>query len=458
MSVPSQNSAHVEAGRNAPVRRGLPVIGLLPQLRRDVLAVLQAASREQGDFVRLALPGRRPVLLLGHPDYVRHILQDNHANYRRTPFHDKLRPVLGEGLVTSEDTLWRRQRRLIQPAFQSKRIRAFVPLMATATAEMAERWRRMAPANGGFDLAAEMSNLTLAVIVRAMFRQNERFDGIGDAIQIVQEHLSDRFWSLVGWTEHLPTPANRRYRRALATLDAAVNGIVEGRSEATGQGHDLLEMLLSARDDATGAGMDRRQVRDEVMTMFLAGHETSAAGLAWAWYLLARHAEIVQGIRDECRAVLAGRRPEWADVERLAFTRMVVQEALRLFPPVPWFSRLAAAADVIDGYDVPAGSILLVSPFVLQRDARFWDEPERFAPERFAPNRPPRPTYAYFPFGGGPRTCIGNHFAMVEMTVILAMLIPLFDVRLEVQAPVPMQALVTLRPAGGLPVRVTPLV
>ncbi|MCW2242418.1 cytochrome P450 [Azospirillum canadense] len=434
----------------------MPVVGLLPQLRHDALAVFQTAQREHGDFVRLQVPGRRPVILIGHPDYVRRVLQDHHANYGRTPFHDMLKPVLGNGLVTSEGELWRRQRRLVQPAFQSKRIRSFVPVMAAAAAETAERWQRVAQADMRIDLAAEMSCLTLTIILRAMFHRDDRHAGIGNAVQMVQEQLASRFWSLTGLFHGLPTPANRRFRRALATLDAAVAAIIAERSEANGQEQDLLAMLLAACDEETGTGMDPTQLRDEVMTMFLAGHETSAAGLSWAWYLLTCHPEAAERVREEARSVLAGHQPVWEDVERLAFTRMVVQETLRLYPPIAWFGRRAVAAGMIDGYEVPAGSTVLFSPYVVQRDARFWAEPERFVPERFAPDQPVRLPYSYFPFGGGPRTCIGAHFAMTEMVVTLATLVPHFEVSLGITSPIPMQALITLRPAGGLSARIAP--
>ena len=442
-------------GDGMPVRRGWPVLGLLPQLRRDVLGVLEAAGREQGDLVRLALPGRRPVFLLGSPGHVRHVLQDNHGNYRRAPFHDKLKPVLGEGLVTSDGDLWRRQRRLVQPAFATGRVRSFVPIMAEAAINLARRWREAAATGTAVDVDAGMSDLALRIIGRAMFGDPGGHGEIGPAVRVVQERIAARFWALVGLPDFLPTPANLRFRHALAVLDAAVGRIIATRQHAAGQGDDLLGRLLSARNPETGAGMTRRQVRDEVMTMFLAGHETSAAGLTWTWFLLARHPEMAERVQAEAAGVLAGRdAPEQGDLDRLPLTRAAVQEALRLYPPVPWFARLAAGPDRIGGHEVPAGSILLVSPYVVQRDPRHWPAPETFEPGRFLGSGPTqRPAYSYFPFGGGPRACVGQHFAMTEMLVVVAALAARFRLTVAAHSPVRARTLVTLRPAGDLPMK-----
>jgi enediyne biosynthesis protein E7 len=356
-----------------------------------VLAVLVAA-RGQGGIVRLPLPGRHPVYHLAHPDHVRHVLQDNEANHRRTPFRERLKAVPGEGLVTSEGILWRRQRRLIQLALQAARVRAFVPIMAEAVRELAERWRAVAAAGGSVDVAQEMSDLTLAIIVRTMFGRDQRFAEIGPAVRVAQAHVADRFWALADWPAWVPTPANRRFRRALTVLDAAVDRIVRERRQGRGVVDDLLGRLLAARDEAGGGAMDPRRVRDEVMTMFLAGHETSAVGLTWAWYALARHPDVAERVQAEAAAVLGDRPAQPADLDRLPLARAVLQEAMRLHPPVPWLGRLAAGHDRIGGCAVPAGTLLLVSPYVVQRDARWWSEPERFLPERLlgeASRRPP---------------------------------------------------------------------
>jgi cytochrome P450 len=437
----------------------LPLLGVLPALARNPLEVFEQ-TRPLGDVVRLAVPGRHPLFVLADPAHIRRVLQENQPNYRRTPFHDRLKVVVGEGLVTSEGELWQRQRRLLQPAFRAERIRRFVETMAATAIEFVRRWEEAAEAHRVLDISREMSGLALDIAVRCMFGQEQRGGdaAISTSVQDAQDWLSGRFWSLApDWTERLPTRTNRRFRRAVAALDATVGRIIAERLDAGEAGDDLLGILLIAQgDEDTGVGA--RQVRDEVMTMLLAGHETSAAALTWVWHLLSRQPEVAEAIRDEVTQVLEGRLlPSADDLGRLDFTRAVLQEAMRLYPPVGWFGRLAAEPDRIGGYDIPAGAILVLSPWLLQRDPRFWPDPERFIPARFAPGMRPA-TYTYFPFGGGPRTCLGNHFAMTEMLVALAVLVPRIRLRHASDAPVRPELLVTLRPAGGLPMHVEPRV
>jgi cytochrome P450 len=307
------------------------------------------------------------------------------------------------------------------------------------------------------DISQDMSNLTLDIAVRCMFGHEQRGGGaaISAAVHAAQDWLSSRFWSLApNWTERLPTPANRRFRRALATLDEAVGRIIAARLSGGDVGDDLLGMLLAAQGE-DGAGVDARQVRDEVMTMLLAGYETSAAALTWTWHLLSSHRAIADAVRDEVVGRLGGRAvPDADDLDGLDLTRAVIQEAMRLYPPVGWFGRLAAGADRIGGFDIPARSILVLSPWLVQRDPRFWSEPERFDPSRFRSGSAKPAPYTYFPFGGGPRTCLGNHFAMTEMLVALAVLIRNVQLSHATDTPVRPELLVTLRPAGGLPMRI----
>jgi cytochrome P450 len=434
---------------------GVPILGLLPALARDPLAVFERA-RSEGDVVRLPAPLRNPLFVLSNPAHIRQVLQENAANYRRTPFHDRLKSVLGEGILTSEGELWQRQRRLLQPAFRAERIRRFVDVMASLAAGLGDRWEAAAEAGRVLDISQAMSDLTLDIAVGCMFGldQGGGNSEITEAVQEAQDWVSARFWSLApAWTERLPTPGNRRFRRALAVLDGAIGRIVAAREASGDPGDDLLGMLLAAQR-SEGAALDARQVRDEAMTMILAGHETSAAALTWAWHLLALHPGTAEAIRDEVREVLGPRRlPGAADLARLELTRAVLQEAMRLYPPAGWFGRLAAGPDRIGGCDIPQGAILVLSPWTVQRDPRLWPDPGRFDPSRFGPGARPAP-YAYFPFGGGHRTCIGNHFAMTEMLAALATLVPRFEPRHASAAPVRPKLLITLRPADGLPMRV----
>ena len=434
---------------------GLPLVGLLPALARDPLAVFGRA-RSHGEVVRLPAPLRHPLFVLADPAHIRQVLQENVTNYRRTPFHDRLKSVLGDGIVTSEDALWQRQRRLLQPAFRAERIRRFVRIMADAAAALTKRWLTAAEAGRVVDVSQEMSDLTLDIIVSCMFGQQQRGGNaeITSAVLQAQDWLAQRFWSLApDWTERLPTPANRRFRHSLAVLDAAINRIVNARLTAGVLGDDLLGMLLAAQG-ANEARIDAKQVRYETMTMILAGHETSAAALTWAWHLLDLQPQAADAIRHELARVLAPRTiPDADDLARLEFTQAVLQEVMRLYPPIGWFARLAAAPDRIGGYDITAGAVLVLSPWTVQRDPRLWPDPERFDPTRFGGSARPAP-YTYFPFGGGPRTCIGNHFAMTEMLAALAVLVPRVRLRHTSRAPIQPQLLITLRPAGGLPMHV----
>ncbi|MFC7738133.1 cytochrome P450 [Roseomonas sp. GCM10028921] len=444
----------------APMLRGwLPLLGVLPALARDSLSVFERA-RALGDIVQLAVPGLHPVFVLATPAHIRHVLQDNHANYRRAPIHDRLKVVLGEGLLTSDGELWRRQRRLLQPAFRAERIRRFVAAMAASAVNLAEAWEAGAAHNRILDVSQEMSDLTLDIAVRCMFGREQRGGdaAISRALLEVQEWIAARFWSIAPtWMERLPTPANRRFRRALAVLDAAVEGIVTARLATRDVGNDLLGMLLAAQGQ-DGNGIDAHQVRDEAMTMLLAGHETSAAALTWTWHLLALHPQVAEAVRDELAQILHGRAvPDADDLSRLELTRAVLQEAMRLYPPAGWIPRLAAGPDQIGDYNIPAGAILVLSPWLVQRDPRFWPDPERFDPARFAPTERPAP-YTYFPFGGGPRTCIGTHFAMTEMLVALAVLVPRIRLRHASDEPIVPKLRITLRPAGGVPMCVERLV
>jgi cytochrome P450 len=430
---------------------------MLPALSRDPLSVFMQA-RTLGDVVRLVVPGRHPIIVLAHPAHIRHVLQEKHGNYRRTPFHDRLKIVIGNGLVTSEGELWQRQRQLLQPAFRAERIRHFIRMMRDVSAGFAVRWRRSAEIGEPIDISREMSDLTLGIVVRCMFgrESGDEAASIGAAVQQAQAWLAARFWSLApNWTERLPTRTNRQFLCALAALNDAVERIISQRLRAAEPGSDLLGMLLAAQGEAE-IGIDPHQVRDEVMTMLLAGHETSAAALTWAWHLLSEAPSVAEKICREVGQVIGqDHDPEAEELAELSVTRAMIQETMRLFPPVAWFGRLAAGPDAIAEFAIPSGAILVLSPWLIQRDPRFWPDPNRFDPTRFLSGVRPVP-YTYFPFGGGPRTCLGNHFAMTEMLVALATLVPRFRlVSPKGATAVRPELLITLRPAGGLPMVVT---
>ena len=403
-----------------PVLKGHPLVGVLPRFRRDALATLLDAVREHGDAVRIDL-GPQRITLLSNPDHVRHVLQQNPGNYVKG--YDKLRALLGNGLVLNEGESWLKQRRLMQPAFHRKRIARFAEVVTSETEEMLGRWDTRPPAGPPIDVAREMTLLTQGIIVKTMFGSDVGSEGekIARAFDVALSGINLRFL-LPLWFGRLPIPANRRFERALATLDEAVHRIIrERRRETQGEADDLLSMLMEARDEETGEGMSDRQLRDEVMTVYLAGHETTAMALSWLWYLLSKNPESARKVREEVVDVAGDSALGVDDLPKLAYTKMVVDETFRLYPSAWLLSRKAIRDDQVGPYRIPAGSMLFLSPFVTHRRPDLWANPEGFDPERFAPGRDgAKPRYAYFPFGGGPRQCIGNNFALMEATLIVA--------------------------------------
>ena len=432
------------------------MLGVLPQLRSNPIRTFLNAADRYGDIVHLKA-GPYHGYLLTDPAAIRHVLQDNARNYHKSPLYERLRDGLGNGLLTSEDSFWLRQRRLAQPAFHRQRVAAMADTMVDCALEMLERWARTASAGDPIDLVAEMMSLTQAILVRTMFSTDlgATAEIVNRTWPIINQRIGETFWS-TALERKLPFPANLRYRRALAELEGVVYQIIAARRRTTQEVPDLLSMFLSARDEETGEGMTDRQLRDEVMTMLLAGHETTSLALSWTYYLLSRHPQVQERIADEVDMVIGDGRPTFAHVERLTWTRQTLEESLRLYPPAWGFSRLAMGDDEIGGFPVRKGSIAFVIPFVLHRRPNLWPEPERFDPERFAPEREAaRPRFAYIPFGGGPRGCIGNQFAMLEAQLIVATIAQRYRIELVPNQRIEPQALITLRPHPGVDATLT---
>jgi cytochrome P450 len=434
--------------------RGYPIVGVLPHLRRDPLGTFRDAADRFGDFVHMKA-GPYDGYLVSGPAGIRHVLQDNARNYHKSPLYDRLREGLGNGLLTSEDALWLRQRRLAQPAFHRQRLTAMADTMVACTEPMLERWQALAARGDPIDLGAEMMAVTQSVIVRTMFSTD-----LGDAAAIVNRtwpvinrRIGETFWATKLETT-LPLPANRRLWRALRELDAVVYRIIGDRRRTGRDETDLLSMLLSARDEETGDGMTDRQVRDEVMTMLLAGHETTSIALSWIYYLLSRHPDAQRRITDEVDAVVGHGRPSFAHLERLPWVRRTIEESLRLYPPAWGFSRRALGDDEIGGYRIARGSLVFLIPFVVHRRPNLWPDPERFDPDRFAPEQEARrPRFAYLPFGGGPRGCIGSQFALIEAQLIVAAVAQRFRVDVVADDRIRPEPLITLRPSPGIRAR-----
>lgn len=389
------------------------------------------------------------MVLVNHPDLIEQVLVTDNKLYIKHYVLRLLTPILGNGLVTSDGSLWLRQRRMIQPAFARQRIESYAAVMVAHTQRLLADWRD----GQTRDLLIDMMHLALGIVSKTLLDVDagEQYREVAAAIDMILEDFDHRFQSVLPPPFWLPTPGNRRLHKAVARLDVIIGEIIRQRRAKHGDRGDLLSSLVEARDDEDQTGMTDRQLRDEVMTLFLAGHETTANVLSWTWYLLATHPEIEARLLDELHAVLGNRQPTLADVPCLTFTEQILKESMRLYPPAYTFGREATTEVELGGYRFPAGTTVLVSPYTTQRDPRFFDRPDEFDPGRWSAGRlPDHPKYAYFPFGGGPRGCIGNSFAMLEATLVLATIAPRFRLTLLPDRPVVPRASVTLRPKGGV--------
>ena len=422
---------------------------LLLQFRRDPLGQLQKIAREYGDVVYLRL-GRENVFLINDPDLIREVLVTHHQNFTKGRGLERIKKFLGEGLLTSEGEPHLRQRRLMQPAFHHRRIAAFAEIMTAHASRTSDGWHDGAQ----IDLAGEMMRLTLGIVGQTLFGANVAADAtaVESALSTMMKSFPLMMLPFADFIEKLPLPAVRRMKAAHAELDAIIYRLIDGRRRSGEDTGDLLSMLIAAQDEEDGgAGMTDQQVRDEAMTIFLAGHETTANALNWTWYLLAGHPAVEARLHEELDQVLQGRLPTMADLPALRFTENIVRESMRLYPPAWMVGRRAVADFPMGGYTVPARSIVLMSQYVMHRDVRYFPEPDQFDPGRWTPEfKAALPRYAYFPFGGGPRQCIGEGFAWMEAVLLLATLAQQWKLRLVPGHPVVPQPMITLRPKHGL--------
>jgi len=425
-------------------------------MRVDTARGYVRAREQYGDVVHYHIASR-PIFLICHPDDIRYVLVENSKNYTKGRGLEKAKPLLGNGLLTSEGAFWLRQRRLAQPAFHREHIESLAGVMTSVIDGMLQRWERYATDGTTFDATGEMMTLTLTVVTRALFNTaltQDDIQTVSRALPPLLRWATERVTSIFDFTEKLPTPDNRRRQYYTESLNRIVYGIIEERHRSGQQHKDLLGLLMGARDEDTGAMMTDQQLRDEVMTIFIAGHETTALLLSWIWALLSWHPDVRRRVEAEVDEVLSGRRPTAADVPKLSFLGMVVNEALRLYPPAWAILRSPIRDDTIRGYRVPAGATIILSPYVTHRHPEFWENPEGFNPERFTPERVrARHKYAFFPFGGGPRLCIGNNFAITEATLVVAMVCQRYRIDLVPGHPVEPELGFTMRVKHGLPVR-----
>jgi cytochrome P450 len=415
------------------------------------VAVFLDAARRFGDVAYLKI-GPRHGYLITNPADIRHVLQDNARNYHKSPLYDKLCLVLGNGLLTSEDDFWLRQRRIAQPAFHRERIAGLAGVMAEAASAAAAEWQPIAAAGRPVDVAEDMMRLTRTIVLRTLLGADlgPSSAQVDPAWTVINQHIGERFWSL-GFVDWWPSAKYRRFAAARSLLTGAVDHVIAERRRHPSDGVDLLSMLLSARDEETGESMTDEQLRVEVTTFLLAGQETTALALTWIWYLLSQHPWARRRLEEEVDSVLGGRLPEYSDLAHLPYARMVVDEALRLYPPAWGFSRQALADDELGGFPLPRGWLAFVIPYVLHRLPAFWPDPEVFDPERFRPDRSVgRPKFVYLPFGAGPRQCIGNQFALIEAHLIVATLAQRYRLHLVAGHRVEPWPLITLRPRFGM--------
>ncbi|HVN63092.1 MAG TPA: cytochrome P450 [Candidatus Binataceae bacterium] len=416
------------------------------------LGYLRDTFNRYGDVVKYRF-GPLPVYLVAHPDGVKHILQDNHTNYTKSQDYAFLKVLLGEGLVTSEGALWLRQRRLIQPAFHKQRIEGFSRIMIDETLEMLDSWEKLAAEGTPVDIQREMMRVTLKIVGKALLSidlTNEA-DAVGAAMKTANERFEH--FDLAMFIPSLPTRRNREFNAAVNSLKNLVDGIIASRRRESRDYGDLLSMLLAVRDEETGEGMSDQQLRDEILTLILAGHETTATALSWTFHLLTQHSDVREKLEAELNTVLGGKPPSFADLRNLSYTGMVIDETMRLYPSVWAIGRSPLEDDEVNGFRLPKKSMILLSQYVTHRHPKFWDDPDRFDPERFSAERSQgRPAYAFFPFAGGPRKCIGYLFALTEANLILAAVAQQFRMRAVPGHPIELQPLVTLRPRYGIKV------
>lgn len=404
--------------------------------------------RQYGDLVRVKM-GPMVMHQIVHPDHVRHVLVENVDNYPKGFSHDKLRIALGNGLLTSGGQLWKYQRKLMQPTYTPKGVAQFADIMVDSADQMLARWRLLKGRETTLVVNQEMMRLAMSVISRSMFGIDisEDFRDAGQALMDILEFASARSTSFIDPPLYVPTPMNRRFKHALETIDTFLYGIIRERQHQ-GPGDDLLSLLMTARDEETGAVMDEKQLRDEVLITFFAGHETTAQLLTWTWYLLSKSPHVEEKLHAEVDTVLNGRKPTLDDMPSLVYTRQILDETLRLYSPVAITARDPLADDEIAGRLIPAGSMITITPFITHRHPEFWDNPEGFMPERFDPAEvKKRPRYAYYPFGAGPRICIGQHFALMEAVLVLAEVSQYYRLKLIPGLWVEPQFMGTLRPS-----------
>ncbi len=440
-----------EVSPKPPGPKEIPLLGSMVGFRRDPNGFLLQMAQRYGDISRFTA-GSKEFFLLNHPDLIKDVLVTHSGRFRKGRLVERAKGLLGEGLITSEGDFHLRQRRTIQPGFACRRLAAFGDVVGAAAARAAARWR-----NGAVvDVDREMRRVSLAIVAQTLFDSD--IDDDDADIRHALETL-EKWYPLLMLPYHLgalPLPVMRNVRRARRYLDATIYRLIDERRNGDGCGHDVISMLLSARDPEGGSAMSDKQVRDEALTLFLAGQDTTANALTWTLYLISRHPDVEARLHAELADVLHGEPPTASDLERLPYTDMVFTESLRLFPPVGRMGRRPLEDYCLGPYTVPAGSVVFVSPYAMHRDPRYFPNPLRFVPERWTPSqRAQRPKYSFFPYGGGARMCIGAQFASMIGVMVIATVAQQWKLTLMPGQRVARRKLLTMRPKYGMKMIVT---
>jgi cytochrome P450 len=439
-----------------PGPRGYSLLKL-SEFQHQPIEYLGRLWREYGDLVRLPIMPGLTFFLAAHPDHAEHILSQHQERYGRPDLFLKSMGLMqGQGLLSSEGTVWLKQRRLMQPAFRQQQIIKLHSVMLSCVESLLREWEEK-PEGEVIDIAVEMTRLTLKIVSLALFSVDisDESNQLGQASRTALEYVYYRMMTPLALPTWLPTPGSLKFRQAKRTLDSTVLEIIQSRRQNPTDRVDLLSMLLECRDEDTGEGMSDRELQDQIITLINAGHETTATALAWTWYSLGMHPDVMANLQDEVEATLNRSSPTIEKLPQLQYTRRVFDEAQRLFPIGIGVPRVALEDDEIQGDFIPKGSVFTVAQYFIFRHPEFWENPEQFDPDRFLPERVERrPKFAYFPFGGGQHVCIGKHFSLMESTTILAAISQRFDIELVPDQTIEIDPRFTLRPKYGVKVKV----
>ncbi len=452
-TVTVKNKPIITSKTLAPNRRGHFLMGNLKDYKTDPIRLILELQREFGDVARQQL-GPYTVTQVAHPDLVKYVLQDNNKNYIRGKFYKNFKLFFGDGLLTTDGDYWLKHRRLAQPIFHRQNVSSIGVSMTAAVSNMLKDWEVYADKQQDFDIVPELMRLSLSILGNALFSIDlgQFASKVRPAVRFGLEAIVQRNGSINSIIpEWVPTPHNKGVIKARQTLDDIVYQVIDEHKRGVHQGRDLAVMLMDARDEETGLGWSDKEIRDELMTIFLAGHETSGTAMGWILYALSKHPEVRRRLEDELESVLGGRTPTVEDLPALPYLKMVVEETLRVYPPIWAYPRDAIADDEIGGFHIPAGSSIFLSPYATHRHPEFWENPEAFDPEHFLPERvAKRHKFAFFPFGGGPRLCIGRPLAMMQLQFMTAMVAQHYHLHAVSGHPVQYGALLSLHPLHGI--------